>query len=71
MLVTVVTLGLAQLAVRTSRAEFMVAAGVVAALALPVALASPPAGLALVFAALGAARLAVPAVPDTVPADWD
>lgn len=70
LLVVVVMLGLGHLAVQAPRQEFLVATAVVAAVGASMALAAPVAGGLVLLAAAGATKLAAPAVPDTVPADW-
>jgi hypothetical protein len=69
-LVCVVALGLLYLAVHADPREHVIASAIVGAVALPVLVVRPEAGLMLVLAAVLTGRLRVPPVPDTVPVDW-
>ena len=69
-LVCVALLGLLYLAVHADPREHTVASAIVGAVALPVFLVRPEAGLMLFLAAAVSGRLRVPRVPDTLPADW-
>ena len=69
-LVCVALLGLLFLAVHADPREHTVASAIVGAVALPVFLVRPEAGLMLFLAAAVSGRLRVPPVPDTVPVEW-
>jgi len=70
LLLAVVSLGLAHLAVRAHRTEFVVATAVVAAVGVSMVFTNPFGGSLLLLSAVGAAKLTMPAVPDGVPNDW-
>lgn len=69
-LVCTAGMGLLYLAVHASPYEHAVAAAVVGAVALPVAVVRPEAGVMLMLLAVGTRRLRRPAVPDRVPVEW-
>jgi hypothetical protein len=69
-LVCVTALGLLYLAVHANPREHTIASAIVAAVALPVLVVRPEAGLMLLLAAVLTGRLRMPPVPDTVPLDW-
>ena len=69
-LVCVAALGLLVLAVHADPREHVIASAIVAAVALPVLVVRPAAGVMLLLAAGLTGRLRTPRVPDTIPADW-
>ena len=70
LLVCTAGMGLLYLAVHASPYEHAVAAAVVGAVALPVSVARPEAGIMLMLLAVGTRRLRTPPVPDRVPVEW-
>ncbi|MDQ3757047.1 MAG: hypothetical protein M3394_04285 [Actinomycetota bacterium] len=69
-LVCVTVMGLLYLAVHADPREHVIASAVVAAVALPVLVVRPEAGLMLLLGAAVSGRLRGPQVPDTIPGDW-
>lgn len=70
LLVCTAGMGLMYLAVHASSYEHAVAAAIMGAVALPVSVVRPEAGIMLMLLAVGTRRLRTPPVPDRVPVDW-
>jgi hypothetical protein len=70
LLICAAGMGLLYLAVYATAVEHAVAAAVVGAVALPVAVVRPEAGIMLMLLAVGTRRFCVPPVPDRVPVEW-
>jgi hypothetical protein len=69
-LAVVVAVGLANLAVRGHRFEYVIGVVAVAAVAVRLLFVAPAAGGLVLFVALGTSALLPRGVPDTVPRHW-